>query len=370
MENNIENIRMGNALYKYNELTYDFSPIYSREDVSFQKLQSELNIKTFSNEYAYSKGRIDLETLRQSNVKYLYLSDTAEVYNSTLSGHTILVDNSKVTNSLVMSTSFRKNITRSQVHSSHVLNTILVGVECYDTKFHLSEIADCKISKSNLDRSTATDSRLGYITMNESYVRECEILNGMSLTSSDLTNVRIDNSSKYSDDFTLLSYGTTMRNCVLIGRVRLGDSYIKNWDMTKLLTEDPDGDRPELKKNILYQTGLVPDSKGNYKVYKTVLDTYFDYSLKKDISEEGIYFSDHSKEFKYRLGTIAKAKNPDEDIRVSCSAGLHCSNPLYWHVANGVVLECSVNIKDIITCMDGKIRTRKLKPIREVHRFE
>jgi hypothetical protein len=52
--------------------------------------------------------------------------------------------------------------------------------------------------------------------------------------------------------------------------------------------------------------------------------------------------------------------NPAES-NASCAAGLHVSHASYWEGNGGTkVLMCSVNLEDIITVQQGKIRCRKL----------
>ena len=64
--------------------------------------------------------------------------------------------------------------------------------------------------------------------------------------------------------------------------------------------------------------------------------------------------------FIYTVNGYAIAKNYDKDILISCGTGLHVSYPDYWD-SGDVLLVCEIDIEDIITCMNSKLRVKKLK---------
>lgn len=73
----------------------------------------------------------------------------------------------------------------------------------------------------------------------------------------------------------------------------------------------------------------------------------------------------YDKNFIYKIGEIAEVENPDEGNN-SCASGLHFSNLTYWD--NNVqkykcktYLIAEINVEDIITIQQGKIRCRKAK---------
>lgn len=73
----------------------------------------------------------------------------------------------------------------------------------------------------------------------------------------------------------------------------------------------------------------------------------------------------HDNQFKYRVGDIIEAGNPDPDWDASCASGLHFSTPNYW--ANGdALLLCEIEVKDILAVLDGKVRASKCKVLCEV----
>ena len=93
-------------------------------------------------------------------------------------------------------------------------------------------------------------------------------------------------------------------------------------------------------------------------------------------SENGIYFSDYKHSFTYEIGEV-KTEECDESKNHSCSNGIHISH-LRWVLNFGrswkdlAILECEVATKDVIVAKDcdGKVRTSKLKVIREVPKSE
>jgi phosphotransferase system IIB component len=91
---------------------------------------------------------------------------------------------------------------------------------------------------------------------------------------------------------------------------------------------------------------------------------------------DGKYLSDKDRSFEYKIGEITEHEI-DNQIKYSCAVGLHVST-LFWAVRFGsdwedrVILECEVPIKNIIVAKDtdGKVRTSKLKVLRELDKKE
>lgn len=76
------------------------------------------------------------------------------------------------------------------------------------------------------------------------------------------------------------------------------------------------------------------------------------------------------KNFTYKIGEVVEVENPDE-TNASCASGLHFSNLTYWdiHVIdyfNKVYLVAEIDVNDIITIQQGKIRCRKAKILNAV----
>ena len=91
------------------------------------------------------------------------------------------------------------------------------------------------------------------------------------------------------------------------------------------------------------------------------------YLLYKKVNKiDGKYFSIYDKKFEYKKEGIIEIKNFDTNILTSCSSGLHFSTPAYWKEGN-CLISCEIDVKDIITCQEGKIRASKCKFIEEIY---
>ena len=78
----------------------------------------------------------------------------------------------------------------------------------------------------------------------------------------------------------------------------------------------------------------------------------------------------HDKNFIYKMGEVAEVENPNE-TNASCASGLHFSNLTYWDDCvndyfNKVYLIAEIDVNDIITIQNGKIRCRKAKILNAV----
>jgi len=80
---------------------------------------------------------------------------------------------------------------------------------------------------------------------------------------------------------------------------------------------------------------------------------------------DGKYFSIRDENFEYKKTGFTICKNVDENIFESCSQGLHFSTKDYWDEGN-CLIQCEILKKDIITCLEGKLRVRKCKFVKEV----
>jgi len=120
----------------------------------------------------------------------------------------------------------------------------------------------------------------------------------------------------------------------------------------------------DIKKNIeqliFCSLNILPDNKGDYILYKKV--------NKRVINKVVHYKSLWNSSFEYYMGkyTQLRKNKYDNDFNTSCSSGLHVSTINHWEDGN-CVLQVKVNIKNIITCMGGKIRCKKLKVLKEIN---
>ncbi len=100
------------------------------------------------------------------------------------------------------------------------------------------------------------------------------------------------------------------------------------------------GIRPENGKIILYKKVWSTD---NPNVFKSVHDRKFIYEIGKEVFEFNI----------------------NEDVMNECTTGLHFTSLEFidYYIGNSI-LECEIDLKDIITVQFSKVRARKCKVIR------
>lgn len=76
----------------------------------------------------------------------------------------------------------------------------------------------------------------------------------------------------------------------------------------------------------------------------------------------------YDKEYIYPNKGIAKAVDPDLDTSASCAKGLHVSTATFWeHTLNKdtKIIACKVHVKDVLCCLEGKLRVSKLTVLGE-----
>ena len=143
----------------------------------------------------------------------------------------------------------------------------------------------------------------------------------------------------------LIKDGACVITSRIYGNAVIGDTMrVCNVSCWKNLYKD-------LAENIRCQTGLcVFDNKViAYKQVKRDMTSFFD------------------KNFKYVVGKVIEVKDA-EISNASCASGLHFSNANYWNRSltfneDTLILIAEINLKDIITVQEGKIRCSKAKII-------
>lgn len=77
------------------------------------------------------------------------------------------------------------------------------------------------------------------------------------------------------------------------------------------------------------------------------------------------FASFYDENFKYEVGKVAEVENCDMTTK-SCASGLHFSNLTYWEkdVEEFVCLEAEIDLDDVITVQEGKIRCKRAKILR------
>jgi len=102
--------------------------------------------------------------------------------------------------------------------------------------------------------------------------------------------------------------------------------------------------RDNLEESLRCQCGLVAVD-GKVLAYKEVRSSLF------------ADYRHDTRPFEYKIGEVVEAHDAHlSDI--SCAKGLHFSNPNYWngHIHESVLLLASIDLKDIITVQQGKLR--------------
>jgi carbonic anhydrase/acetyltransferase-like protein (isoleucine patch superfamily) len=111
----------------------------------------------------------------------------------------------------------------------------------------------------------------------------------------------------------------------------------------------------EIEKFILASVG-ERHTNGVYTFYKKVYK-----------SGAGEYRSGYDRKFMYRDGQVAVADDADEDALQQCGKGLHVSTKSSKHFTSGdTLIAVEVAVDDVIACLNGSLRVRKLKVIGEV----
>jgi len=113
-----------------------------------------------------------------------------------------------------------------------------------------------------------------------------------------------------------------------------------------------------MRKYIACSLNVFPVN-GKYILYKRVYKT----------DKEGVYRSCYNSNFLYKINEYAEVKDYDEDKLISCGKGIHVSTPFYWKEGDtlgGTLIAVEVEEKDIITCMEGKLRVKKVKVLDEI----
>lgn len=107
-----------------------------------------------------------------------------------------------------------------------------------------------------------------------------------------------------------------------------------------------------------------------YGIKHTKTKAIFYKAVRKD--KDDIYRSDWKNDFIYEVGKF-KEEKCDSDIKTGCSFGINISH-LNWALnfgkdwSNLAILEVETKISDIVMPIntDGKVRTSKVKVLREV----
>ena len=158
------------------------------------------------------------------------------------------------------------------------------------------------------------------------------------------------NNSTISGNAVMKDYSWADGNSIITGNALLqADQHIKYGTVTTDLlgTKDWIG--------ALYAELGVKPQNNKIVLYKKVWST----------KDQDVFKSDYRRNFLYKIGKISRAQNVDEDIFKSCTRGLHFTSLEFINDYNGdTILECEVEVSDIVTVQDNEVRARKCKVLR------
>jgi len=102
------------------------------------------------------------------------------------------------------------------------------------------------------------------------------------------------------------------------------------------------------------ELGVVPNDN-KIVLYKKVCRT----------DDESVFKSNYDRNFLYKIGETVVTEDADEDIFNICASGLHFTSLEFVNRYRGdTILECEVEVPDIVTVQDEKVRARKCKVLR------
>ena len=121
---------------------------------------------------------------------------------------------------------------------------------------------------------------------------------------------------------------------------------------------------------IVYMPKNIHEFMDFYGIKHTKTKATFYKAVRKQ--DDGRLISDYNCTFEYKVGET-KSENCDSDAQRECSYGIHISH-LNWALRFGsdwdnlAIIECETKISDIVMPddTDGKVRTSKIKVLREV----
>ena len=160
-------------------------------------------------------------------------------------------------------------------------------------------------------------------------------------------NTRIRGYAQVYDDAQIYGHARVCGDAKVCGYARVCD---KASISEKMLIKDTNvycSLENNILENIRCQTGLG--------VFNNKVIAY------KQVNKDMTSFYDEN--FKYEVGKVIEVENADISNR-SCASGLHFSNMNYWNLAEGGntgYLMAEIDINDIITVQQGKIRCKRAK---------
>ena len=101
------------------------------------------------------------------------------------------------------------------------------------------------------------------------------------------------------------------------------------------------------------ELGIVPNDN-KIVLYKRVWST----------KDQDVFESDYNRNFLYKIGETVVAEDVNEDIFKPCTGGLHFTSLEFINKRKGnAILECEVEVSDIVTVQYDEVRTRKCRVV-------
>ena len=163
-------------------------------------------------------------------------------------------------------------------------------------------------------------------------------------------NSRARDNSTISGNAVMKDWSKACGNSIISGNAVLqAEQHIKFGTVTTDLLGTKDW------VGALYAELGVKPKNNKIVLYKSVWRT----------DDESVFKSNYDRNFLYKIGETVVAKYVDEDIFKSCTRGLHFTSLEFANRHKGnTILECEVEVPDIVTVQDSKVRARKCKVLR------
>jgi len=293
-----------------------------------------------------AKGTLGGYIEKESNLSHngnCWIYDNAKAF-----GNARVADDAKIYNNAEISEN-------SEIYgNAKIWDNVRVGGNAY--VFENAEIRENAVIKDNAKVHGNAKVRGEALIRDNASVRDSAQIYGCAI---------IRDFAKVGDDAEIFGFAEIYGFAGIFGRARIydgariggdvkvcGDAEVYGRAQIKygLLTQDI---KKDLIQYIACSLNIYPVN-GKYILYKKV--------NKKAL---GVYTSLYDPYFEYRDGEYAEVDNPNLDFLESCGDGIHVSTPFYWN-GGDTLIAVEVDIADVITCMEGKLRCRKVKVIGEV----
>ena len=187
----------------------------------------------------------------------------------------------------------------------------------------------------------------------------------------ELDNIPLDFKGRIYIEFGTYWDKAVVKNKYYRSVVARGNSSVEARENTQVVDRQIDGKIKVVgNARIVYMPKNINDFIDFYGIEHTKTKAIFYKAVRK--GEDGTYQSDYNSEFTYEIGKF-KEEQCDDNVEADCSYGIHISHR-DWAInfgrnwTNLAILEVETKISDIVLpkYTDGKVRTSKIKVLREV----